>query len=62
MNKNMYSNKPRKMNNAICEGRDSDSSVRRQVRNFLRSAIGATDPNVFYFSVGGMVMPLSRRA
>lgn len=62
MNKNMNNNKPRKMNSTIREERDTDSSVRRQIRNFLSSAIGATDPNVFYFSVGGMVMPLSRRA
>ncbi len=60
MKKNMYTNEPRKMNN-LREERNADSSARRQIRDFLRSVIGATDPNVFYFSVGGMVMPLSRR-
>ncbi len=63
MNKNIRNNNtPRKMNHVMHEENHADSSVRRQIRNFLRSAIGATDPDIFYFSMNGMVMPLSRRA
>lgn len=40
---------------------DPKSSIALKVRNFLRFATGATDPEVFYFSLNGMVMPLSRR-
>ena len=40
---------------------DPKSSIAMKVRNFLRFATGATDPDVFYFSLNGMVMPLSRR-
>lgn len=42
--------------------RTAELSLRNQVRNFFRSAVEATDPQVFYFSMNGMVMPLSRRA
>ena len=42
-------------------GEDPKSSIALKVRNFLRFATGATDPDVFYFSLNGMVMPLSRR-
>jgi len=62
MKKKIESNKPRKMSTAIREEQNFDSSVRRQIRNFLRSASEATAPDVFYFSMNGMVMPLSRRA
>lgn len=41
---------------------DQKSGIAQKVRNFLRFATGATDPEVFYFSLNGMVMPLSRRA
>lgn len=30
-----------------------------RVRNFMRFALEASDSDVFYFSLGGMVMPLS---
>lgn len=40
----------------------NESSVATKVRNFLRFATGAADPEVFYFSLNGMVMPLSRKA
>lgn len=57
MSKN-YETKSRK---TIGRGRIAELSVRTQVRNFIRSAVQATDPNVFYFSLNGLVMPLSRR-
>lgn len=62
MKKNIKSNStPRKMK-SIREDGDMDFRVRRQVRSFLRSTIEAADSDVFYFSMNGMVMPLSFRA
>ena len=37
------------------------TNLRFQVRNFLRSAVEATYPDLFYFSLNGMVMPLSHK-
>ncbi len=62
MKKNIESNKLRKMSTVIREEQHSDSRIRREIRNYLRSASEATAPDVFYFSMNGMVMPLSRRA
>lgn len=36
----------------------SFSAVKEQLTGWLRSLIGAADPGIFYFTVGGMVMPL----
>ncbi len=58
MNTNM---KNRKSNSVWAEN-SALSSLRYQVRNFLRSAVETADPDVFYFSLNGMVMPLSHRA
>ncbi len=46
----------------MARARVAVQSHREHVRNFLRSAVEATDPQVFYFSMNGMVMPLSRKA
>lgn len=58
----MSKNYDSKRMKSIGHGRLAVLSLRQHVRNFLRSATEATDPDVFYFSLGGMVMPLSRRA
>ncbi len=47
---------------SIGRGRLAAYSFREYVRNFVRSATEATDPQVFYFSMNGMVMPLSYKA
>ncbi len=47
---------------AIWAERSTLSNIRFQVRNFLRSAVEAADPDLFYFSLNGMVMPLSHKA
>ncbi len=56
---NRYNNKSLK---TLGRGRVAVLSHREYVRNFLRSAIRAADPQVFYFSLNGMVMPLSKKA
>lgn len=61
MKKKIESNNRRKISKTIREDQNFDFSVHRQIRNFLRSASEATAPNIFYFSMNGMVMPLSRR-
>lgn len=48
--------------NAIWAEKNTLTNLRFQVRNFLRSAAEAADPDLFYFSLNGMVMPLSHRA
>lgn len=58
MKKNMRSNKTeRKINKALREMHNTRNG--RQVRNSLGSAIEATEMEVFFFSLNGMVMPLS---
>lgn len=48
--------------NTIWAEKNTLANLRFQVRNFLRSAVEAADPDLFYFSLNGMVMPLSHRA
>ena len=38
--------------------RQNTQGTRTRVRNFMRFALEASDSDVFYFSLGGMVMPL----
>lgn len=58
MKKDMRSNKTeRKIHKALREMRSTRSG--RQTRNSLGSAIEATELDVFFFSLNGMVMPLS---
>ena len=60
MQKNMKSNKAeRKINKAL---RQIKNTHGRQVRNSLGSAVEAAEMDVFFFSLNGMVMPLSTAA
>lgn len=38
---------------------NTQGTPRTRVRNFMRFALESSDADVFYFSLGGMVMPLS---
>lgn len=38
---------------------NTQENVKARVRNFMRFALETSDSDVFYFSLGGMVMPLS---
>lgn len=58
----MNTSMKKSMSNAVWAEKSALSNLRFQVRNFLRSAVETADPDVFYFSLNGMVMPLSHRA
>ncbi len=50
---------PRKLNSVIREEWKLNSADRREMRKFPRSVLDIREENVFYFSIGGAVMPLS---
>ena len=61
MQKNVKSNKTeRKLNKALRQMKNARNG--RQVRNSLGSAVEAAEMDVFFFSLNGMVMPLSTAA
>ena len=58
----MNTNAKKSMNKTVWAEKSALRNLRFQVRNFLRSAVETADPDVFYLSLNGMVMPLSHRA
>lgn len=58
----MNTNMKKSMSKAVWAEKSVLGNLRFQVRNFFRSAVETADPDVFYFSLNGMVMPLSHRA
>lgn len=58
----MNTNMKKSTSKAVWVEKSALRNLRVQVRNFLRSAVETADPDVFYFSLNGMVMPLSHKA
>lgn len=58
----MNTKRKKSMGRAVWADKRALRDLRFQVRNFLRSAVETADPDIFYFSLNGMVMPLSHRA